>query len=438
MPLTQRAIFGLYWPLALSWLFMAVEGPVAIAIISRLPEAQTNQAAFVAVMGLSIFIESPVIDLLATSTTLATCRARFLALRRFTLLTMGLVTAIHAIIAFTPAFDWVAYRVLALEPAVAETLRPAFAIMTPWSAFIGWRRFMQGIMIRRGQTGAIGFGTVLRMATIVVVGFGLYGLVPMSGATIVATALVASVGLECLFVHLLARRAVEYTLAQPDEGHRPMGLAQLGGFHVPLTASTVLMMSTNPMIVAALSRTSDPVALPASWAVAMSVLWLFRTVTYALPEAVIALYQGEPARRSPLLWFCVVTGLFASGALAALVSTPLDGWFMSQVLGAKPTTAVLAGVILVYTALLPISNAVMSFYRAMLTSHHLTSARLIAIFVAVATLAGTLALGLARGWPGALLPGIGLTLGHTAELAVLAWHWRRSQARLDAAPVPGL
>lgn len=417
---------------------MAVEGPVAIAIISRLPEAQTNQAAFVAMMGLAIFIESPVIDLLATSTTLATCRARFLALQRFTWLTMGLVTAIHAVIAFTPAFDVVAYRVLALEPAVAETLRPAFAIMTPWSAFIGWRRFMQGIMIRRGQTGAIGFGTVLRMATIVVVGFGLYGLAPMPGATIVAIALVASVGLECLFVHVLARGAVAYTLAQPDAGHLTMGLGQLAGFHIPLTASTVLMMSTNPMIVAALSRTSDPVALPAGWAVGMSVLWLFRTVTYALPEAVIALYQGEPPRRSPLLKFCLVAGLYASGALVLMVATPLDTWFMSQILGAEAHTAVLAGAILVYTALLPMSNAVMSFYRAMLTSHHLTSARLTAIFVAVATLAATLALGLAWGWPGALLPGLGLTLGHTAELAVLAWHWRRSQARIDGALVPGL
>jgi hypothetical protein len=428
LALTQRSILRLYWPLALSWLFMAVEGPVAIGIISRLPQAEVNQAAFVALMGLSIFIESPVIDLLATSTTLATDRARYLALRNFTLLVMAAVTAIHALVALTPLFDVIAYGALALDPSVGEVLRPAMAIMIPWSAFIGWRRFLQGVMIRNGQTRAVGAGTVLRLATLIATGLALFSTTRMTGVSIVAIALVASVAVECLFVQLLARGAVRRTLGQPA-APGTMGLRALAGFHFPLTASTVLVMSTSPMIVATLGRAAEPVAMQAAWAVGMSFLWLFRTVTYALPEAVIALYRQDPSRRGPLGRFCVAVGLGASSLLFLTTVTPLDGWFFVQVLQADPRTSALAGTMLLFTSMVPLCNAAMSYFRALLTAHYMTSARLLAIAVAVVTMASSLYLGLLAGLPGYALPGLGLTLGHAAELGVLRACWRRLQGR---------
>ncbi len=73
--LTQRQIFFFWLPLAASWLFMSVEGPVLQAAIARLPDMQTQLAAFGIFMSLEIAIESPVIMLLATSTALASTTA---------------------------------------------------------------------------------------------------------------------------------------------------------------------------------------------------------------------------------------------------------------------------------------------------------------------------------------------------------------------------
>ena len=70
-PLTSRTILRFYYPLALSWLFMAIESPIAIIILSRLPGSEVATAAFLIMMGLALWIESPVIDMLSTSTTLA-------------------------------------------------------------------------------------------------------------------------------------------------------------------------------------------------------------------------------------------------------------------------------------------------------------------------------------------------------------------------------
>ena len=65
---TRRHIFFFWLPLAASWLLMSAEGPILQAAIARLPDMETQLAAFGIVTSLEIAIESPVIMLLATCT----------------------------------------------------------------------------------------------------------------------------------------------------------------------------------------------------------------------------------------------------------------------------------------------------------------------------------------------------------------------------------
>jgi hypothetical protein len=64
--LSHRHILKFYLPLALSWIFMAIESPIALSVISRMSNAEINAAAFQPLMALALLIESPVIDLLKT------------------------------------------------------------------------------------------------------------------------------------------------------------------------------------------------------------------------------------------------------------------------------------------------------------------------------------------------------------------------------------
>lgn len=417
-------------PLALSWLFMAVESPISVGIISRLPDPVTNTAAFFMLMAIALWIESPVIDLLSTATTLTTNRQAYRSLRAFTLCLIAVVTVAHALVALTPLYDWITLRVLEVHPRVAEAGRMAMVIMIPWSGFIGWRRFLQGVLIRHGKTRAIGVGTTIRVATM---GFGgalLYVATPWSGVEIAASALIASVVMEALFIHVASRPVVRDLADAP--GHSGLTAVKLLTFHAPLTATTLMMMLGTPIVAGALARTTEPVLSMAAWQVATTLLFLHRTVTFALPEVVIALYRSEQAR--PVLrTFCLRVGAFSSLLLVLLGFLGVDRMFFASILDAKPEVVDAAHIAYLAGAAMPIIGAAQAYLRGLLTAHHLTMARLISIAVAIGVLFGCLGIGVAMGWPPMIIAPIALTISTLCELCVLGWAWLvgRKMSRLQ-------
>jgi progressive ankylosis protein len=98
----QRDIFWFWLPLFASWLLMTAEGPIISAAINRLPNQVIMLAAQGIVISLSVTIESPIINLLATSTALVKDRASYLLVRRFTIHWMIGLTLVTVLVAFTP------------------------------------------------------------------------------------------------------------------------------------------------------------------------------------------------------------------------------------------------------------------------------------------------------------------------------------------------
>ena len=81
--LRQREIFWFWLPLFASWLLMTAEGPTISAAINRLPNEVIMLAAQGIVVSLSVTIESPIINLLATSTALVNDYASYRLMRKF-------------------------------------------------------------------------------------------------------------------------------------------------------------------------------------------------------------------------------------------------------------------------------------------------------------------------------------------------------------------
>lgn len=74
---SMRRIVKTWWPLAASWLLMGLEGPAISAVIARLANPEINLAAYGGVVfPLTLFIEAPIIMLLAASTALDSIRDR--------------------------------------------------------------------------------------------------------------------------------------------------------------------------------------------------------------------------------------------------------------------------------------------------------------------------------------------------------------------------
>lgn len=439
--LTSARIMRIYLPLAVSWIFMAVEAPVCQSLISRLPEAKVNSAAMLVVMSLSIWIESPVIDLLSTATTLAKGRRSYETIRRFTMLLMAAVTVAHGLIAFTPLYWLLTRTILQLPTEVAEAARPGLMIMTPWSAFIGWRRYHQGLMISRGETRMIGFGTLSRVLTVSLMALAFYLVARYAGVAVpsiamASIALVASVAVESCFVHFAAKPIVREHFARPTEYDEanPLSLRRLARFHFPLTATTMVMLIGGPMVSATLSRAPDSVLVMAGWQVAMTITFLHRTVVFALPEVVITLYRDEQSKVA-LRRFCVTVGLVASGLMPLVALVSLDRFFFARVVGAEPDVVGQAHLAYLAGMAMPFLGSLQSLLRGLLTKHHLTTARLRAMFAGIASLCAGLYAIATFGMAGVVSASLVLMAATLVELGSLWFSWRRFEAQArEAAP----
>ncbi|MDQ2985896.1 MAG: hypothetical protein M3R13_04140 [Armatimonadota bacterium] len=425
-PLDNRTIFRFYYPLALSWLFMAIESPISIGVLSRLPLPDLSTAAFFIMMGLSLWIESPVIDLLSTSTTLAKNRRDFRVLTTFVYWVIGLVTALHALVAFTPLFGWITGRLMGVPENVSEAALPGFRILLLWSACIGWRRFLQGVLIRYGETKKVGFGTFVRMAAMSAAAAGLYLISDLRGIEIAAISLMAAVAAESLYIHMVAGPVIREKLELiEDTGDPQLTMRKLVAFHAPLTATTAVMMIGSPVVAWALAKAPNSVLTLAGWQVASTLMWMCRTVVYALPEVVITLYNDAQSAEK-LRRYCLGVGLATTGSLLFFAAFGIDVFFFKEVLNASEPVANIAHMAFIASAALPLIGAMQSYIRGMLTAHHLTVQRFAAVIVAMGALVVALFVTIVLGYVGVISAAIAMSFALLAELWLLMAAFRRA------------
>jgi progressive ankylosis protein len=457
--LTYALILKLYVPLALSWVFMALEGPSVTAIIGRLPHRELNSAAMLVLFSIAMWVESPVIDLLSTATTLAKNRQHYAQLSRYVWYLIAWVTVAHAVVVFTPVYNLLALRVLSLPPNVAAQARLGLALMVPWSGFIGWRRYLQGILIRFHQTRLISIGTFTRVTTISIVGWSLFAFSKMPSIVIAGTALTTAVAMESIFIHFASRATVrrEFSTETPpdaadDMGYAPSGIAEtaltsaaipdavpkndgyltfrkLLSFHMPLAATTVVALIGGPLISAALSNSKEPVLSLASWQVVSTLVWLCRTIEFALPEVIITLYKDAKSA-AMLRQFSIRVGLTISGAMLLMAVTGGDRLFFGKILGESDATVAMAHLAFCCTITLPLIGCQQNYIKGMLTAHHLTTARFMSSLVSFTTLIAMLIIGVKLGWTGVVNAAVALNVAILGEVLVLFTFWRRGVKRL--------
>ncbi|MBN9503959.1 MAG: hypothetical protein BGO01_03100 [Armatimonadetes bacterium 55-13] len=428
--LSNSHIFRFYLPLALSWLFMAIESPIAMSVISRMANADISIAAFQPLMAVSLWIESPVIDLLTTATTLGKDRQHYVELSRFVWKIMAVVTVVHALVAATPLYWLLTEHVIGLDPRVSEVARPGLIVMIPWSALIGWRRYLQGLMIRNGQTRLIGMGTAVRMTTMALVAGGLYFLGSLSSIMVVSIGLVCAVAAEAGFAHWASRPTVASSLAFDEPGLRPLSQRFLAHFHLPLSLTTMVTLLGQPMVSTALARSPHSILALGAFQVASTLIWLHRTIVFALPEVVITLYR-DAASSLKLKRFCLYIGLGTTSVMALTSLSRLDVFFFHTLLGVSDVQIIkTAHLAMLLSCFLPLIGAMQSYLRGMLAAHHLTVSRLAAMGVSVTCLILLLFVGVGMRWPGIVTSCVALTVSQLAELGVLGYSWRRGTVAL--------
>ena len=204
-PLTWPRIAAFWLPLAGTWLMMAAEGPYLAAIIARLDRPTENLAAFGVAFALAIIIEAPVIMLMAASTALVTDAASYAALRRFTYTLAAALTLVQVVAVLPPVFDRLALSLIGLPPDVARLTHHGLAIMLPWTIAIGYRRFRQGLLIRRRLTRLVTYGTAVRLAAMSAAALAAARVPGLQGVHVGTIALATGVVVEAVASRIMTR-----------------------------------------------------------------------------------------------------------------------------------------------------------------------------------------------------------------------------------------
>ena len=420
--LEQRFILIFWLPLFASWLLMTSEGPVISAIINRLPNEVVMLAAQGIVVSLSVTIESPIINLLATSTALTKDRASYLLIRKFTVHWMILLTVVTALLGFTPLFDLVVLKIMGIPEEVAYWVRIGLRIMLLWSAAIAWRRFLQGVMIRFGHTRKVAWGTVVRLITSGGTVVALAMATDYAGVIIGSTALMIGVTAEAIYATIAVQPILKDHLGSDASTtvEQALSYRELFWFHLPLAATSLLILLVQPMVSISLSRSSTPTLALAAWSVVFQIMLVMRAPAFALPEVVIALTDGERTF-APLKRFTLSLTAVNSIVMILLALTPLLSFYLFVV---QDTTEEVAAMVRVGAFLfipLPALAIMISWIRGLLIDARTTRIVNAGMAINLALSAVILIMGVQFQWPGISSAAIAMTVAAVAELAFLWW-----------------
>jgi hypothetical protein len=412
-----KLIIKTWWPLALSWLFMAFELPTVISFVSRLPDPEHNLAAFGGVVfPVSLFIEAPIMMFLPASTALCSTALRFRAVYRYMMIISFALTVLHITILFPPFFDFITKNLLATPEVLIPYVHTSLMIMIPWTWGIAYRRFFQGLLIRNGRSGVIGAGTLVRFtATVSIAAVSCY-LDIFSGAVIAAMSIIGGVLSETFYVRMRASSTIKAIEDRSVPGDHTITFAEFLHFYVPLALSTVILLFMQPIGSAGMNRMPLAVASLALWPAMNGVMWIFRSLATAMTEIVIALYHDEESGQK--LWnFTLCASILGSAGLFILSCPAITRIVFGSIFGFSSELVELATSAVLFTVPMSLLGGTLNWYNGYFTHKRKTKVITIGVAFYLLVAAAVLFLCVVRQpFPGVICALMAISCGLIAQL----------------------
>jgi hypothetical protein len=388
---------------------------------------------------MAMLIEAPVIMLMSAAASVVKDRVSFLKLRNFSRVLCLATTLVLLFVVTPPVYDVLMGPVLGVPVEVAEITYGALWFFLPWPAAIGYRRFLQGVLIRSGRTRLVACGTVIRLLAMVGAALVGYFALDIPGAWVGALSLSTGVVAEAIAARFMAAPAVKAILAGAwDKGPaRDIRYREIASFYFPLALTSMIGMTVQPLLTFFMGRSVSPVHSLAVFPVVHSLSFFFRSMGLAYQDTAIAL-MGERFDHFPeLRRFAVALGAATSLGFAAVVFTPLSDVYFVTISG---LTAELAAVALTparIVVLLPAMSVWLSMQRAILVESRRTRHVTVASAAEVTMVALTFTtLGFGLDWVGATAAFAAFFAGRLASNGYLFFACRGlvARGRTGAAP----
>jgi progressive ankylosis protein len=421
-PLSLQKVFRFWLPLAATWLLMALEGPIVSAVIARLAEAKLNLAAYGVAFPLAIIVEAPIIMMLSASNALVRDAQSYRFLRAFVIGLNVALTVIMVVLVATPLFLVLALDVVGLPVKSALLAEGGLAILIPWPAAIGFRRFWQGILIRNNLTSRVAWGTVVRLAAMSITILSLYTFANLPGIYVGAISMSVGVCVESFATWLMTRTTIRKVLAAPAlPGQSALTWSSVGQFYFHLALTPVISLAVHPLITFFLGRSVGALNSLAVMPVVFSFTFLFTGIALSVQDVVVALLDVEHRNLPVLKRFGILVAGATSIGIAMIVLTPLSGLWFREVSGLSWELTAFAHLPAMIMGIQPGLSTAISFLRGVFVSHRRTRPISLAIMVEIlVVILGLYVTVVAGRWVGAIGAATALILGRGAGVAFLA------------------
>ncbi len=393
---------------------MATEGPFLAAVIARLPDPTFNLAAHGVAFALAILIEAPVIMLMSAATSLVRDRVSYLKLRNFARFLSLVTTGLLLLLLIPGVYRWLTGTVIGLPAEVADLTYGALFFFLPWPSAIGYRRFLQGVLIRAGKTRLVAWGTVIRlvgMSVAALVGFLIFD---MPGAWVGGLALGTGVTVEAIAARFMAAASVRDLLERKGDLEargREVTYWDIAAFYFPLALTSMIGLTVQPLLTFFMGRSIAPIESLAVFPVVHALSFFFRAMGLAFQDAAIALMGDRFTHLPELTRFGFNLGLAVTAGLALVAFTPLSDLWFGTVSGLTPELTHFALTPTRILVPLPFLSVLLSFQRAILVEGRQTKYITVASALEVASVAVVFVV---LGWR---LDFVGVTAAFAAFLA---------------------
>lgn len=366
--------------MAASWLLMSVELPAISAVIARLSDPEITLAAFGSVVfPIAVAVEAPIIMLLTASTALCRDWHSYQKIRFYMMAMGGFLTALHALIAFTPLFDLLVGRLMGIPAEILGPARIGLQILLLWTWAIAYRRFNQGVLIRFGRSRVVSAGTLVRLFTVILLLAAGWTVEILPGIVVGAVAIASGVLAEAVYIGFRVRPLLESYRSEKAEVYDSPGgmlsaitVASFTAFYLPLAMTSILRLAFQPVISSAVSRSPLPLESLAVWPVLYGLFFILRCSGYAFQEVAVSLLDREKAMEV-LARFAAIISLVSTGAFLLVAATPLSRVWFFHFSGLPPNLSLLGQAGIWFGFALPGLSVYQSWFQARLV--HLRKTR---------------------------------------------------------------
>jgi hypothetical protein len=393
--MSQKELFLFWLPLAAMWILMAIEQPLVSAGMARMPDAAENLAAFGICFSLALIIEGPIIQMLSAATALCGNRENFRSLLKFMHFLGAGLTMIHLLVAIPVIFRFICGTLMGVPDNLITLSHRAFLIMTPWTLAIGYRRLLQGVLIKYRKTIAIPLSMAIRItASIIMVILGVRSTV-LKGAEMGALTMAIAVNVGAIATWLLVRPELKSLPNAADE-NMPYGgdrdvksFREIVWFYIPLGLTSLITLVARPILTAGIARGPFPVESLAVWPVITGFLFLFQSSLLSNQEAVIALLN-KGVDHSGMRRFTITISIIIGGLFFLIALSPLAEWWYTNPAGLDATLLSYALMPNLAIGLVPLISGFLAWHRGVQISRGKTGTVARAVVINILVLTGSI------------------------------------------------